>query len=69
MDVLRKAHQIGAHLPNLAMRLRRRIELRLELGGVNGQNRQALGPVVVHLAGDPAALVLLGLEEPTGQQR
>ena len=50
------------------MGVRRRVELRLELRGVDGQDRQPLGPVVVHLPGDPAALVLLRLEEPSGQQ-
>ena len=50
------------------MGIRRRVELRLQLRGVNGQDRQPLGPIVVHLPGDPPALVLLRLQEPAGQR-
>ena len=68
VDVLREAHQFPAHALKLAMGVRQRVELRLELRGVDGQDRQPLRPVVVHLPGDPAALILLRLEEPSGQQ-
>ena len=68
MDILREGHQAPPHLLQLAMGLRRRVELHLYLRGVNGQDRQPLGPVVVHFPRNPAALVLLRPQEPSGQR-
>jgi hypothetical protein len=42
-------------------------EVFLQFRDVNAQDRQALRPVVVHLPGDPAALLLLGMKQPGGK--
>ena len=68
VHVFREADQLRAHLAKLAVAVRRWIELFLELRGVDGKDRQPLGPVVVHLPGDPSALILLSLQEPSGQR-